>query len=96
MQPTLHTAYTEVKPAEWKEFLKKNAEAHVAFQITKIEPITEDATKATYKLEYIRKSILTPPKFDAEWTYDIVTLMPDEKKRWKIVNDENIEFKILK
>ncbi len=47
-------------------------------------------------MDYIRKSTLTLPAFDAEWTSDVFTLMPDDKKRWKIVNDENIEFRVLK
>lgn len=96
MQPTLHPGYAEVKPAEWKEFLKKNVGENIGFQIIKIEPIKEEPTKATYKVEYIRKSTLTPSAIDPEWTSDVFTLMPDEKKRWKIVNDENIEFKIIK
>ena len=95
LQPTLHTGFAEVKIPEWKEFLKKNAAPDTVFQIIKIEPITEDATKATYKMDYIRKNSITPPAFPAEWTSDVFTLMPDDKKRWKIVNDENIEFKII-
>lgn len=96
MQLTLHPDYAEVKPAEWKEFLKKNVGENIVFQIIKIEPVKEEPTKATYKMDFIRKSTLTPPAIDPEWTSDIFTLMLDDKKRWKIVNDENIEFKIIK
>lgn len=96
MQLTLHPDYSEAKPAEWKEFLKKNAGDDIAFEITKIEPLSADTPKVTYTMEYLRKSTLTPPAFETEWASDIISLMHDDKKRWKIVYDENLEFKILK